>query len=110
MKTTIDNKIENKKEIKICLKKKEKLTEKIQELNIELCDPEGEIIDSVNILVNINNNDFESSINYIKKENELENLMKYFKNSYIRETEIKQIYEKNGQNFEKTFDILIKKE
>ena len=110
MKTTIDNKIENKKEIKIFLKKKKKLTEKIQELNIELCDPEGEIIDSVNILVNIDNNDFESSINYIKKENELENLMKYFKNSHIRETEIKQIYEKNGQNFEKTFDILIKKE
>ena len=36
--------------------------------------------------------------------------MKYFKKSHIRETEIKQIYEKNGQNFEKTFDILIKKE
>ncbi len=109
LKTTIDNKIENKKEIKICLKKKEKLTEKKQELNIELCDPEGEIIDSVNILVNIENNDFESSINY-KKDNELENLMKYFKNSHIRETEIKQIYEKNGKNFEKTFDVLIKKE
>ena len=41
--------------------------------------------------------------NDIKKENELKNLMKYYNNSHIAETEIKQIYENNEQNFEKTF-------
>ena len=39
--------------------------------------------------------------NDIKKENELKNLKKYFNNSHIAETEIKQIYENNEQNFEK---------
>ena len=112
-KEIIQNEIEKDLLKAVYLKSKGILTQKKQELKIDLCEPEGKIICSVLVNVEIEINNSISStlfnlneLNINDNKNELKNLINYFSSQYSEE-DITEIYNNNHKDYDKTFKYLM---
>ena len=112
-KEIIQNEIEKDLKIHVYLKSKGILTQKKQKLKIDLCEPEGKIICSVLVNVEIEINNSISStlfnlneLNINDNKNELKNLINYFSSQYSEE-DIAEIYNNNHKDYDKTFKYLM---
>ena len=112
-KEIIQNEIEKDLLKAVYLKSKGILTQKKQELKIDLCEPEGKIIYSVLVNVEIEINNSISStlfnlneLNINDNKNDLKDLITYFSSQYSEEY-ITNIYNNNHKDYEKTLNYLI---